>query len=299
MYKNRSVCPSDRPKNFEVFCKFLFHLSFNSNSQSPLPWLNASIKFKDEWSWCSSPLELLFRIHSIVIFFFVWIYLLFFFFPLLEGNALAVQTKSRNHEKNPSEWRVITLVLLKALLRRYLHAQDSTVMLGYTLRTTFLFSSKNKMLRDDILSGTQHGSGIPGTTPTALTMLWMVAWLDGFKACKSKIKQKIELHKCYICTHSRIKSDSWRKDLWMTGCTVRRVQPSPVVTIGGNAIPVLFCWPLDVTAAPLLSAGASRWGHAFPREWMPRQQTLHQGVSMGQGNLFCCEFSLKQAAVSS
>lgn len=139
--------------------------------------------------------------------FFVWIYLLFFF-PLLEGNALAVQTKSRNHEKNPSEWRVISLVLLKALLRRYLHAQDSTVMLGYTLRTTFLFSSKNKMLRDDILSGTQHGSGIPGTTPTALTMLWMVAWLDGFKACKSKIKQKIELHKCYICTHSRIKSDS-------------------------------------------------------------------------------------------
>lgn len=118
--------------------------------------------------------------------------------PLLppEGNALAVQTKSRNHEKNTNEQWVITLVLLKGLLRRYLHAQDSTVMLGYTLRTTFLFSSKNKMLREDILSGTQHGSGIPGTTPTALTMLWMVAWLDGFKACKSKIKQKIELHKC-------------------------------------------------------------------------------------------------------
>lgn len=114
--------------------------------------------------------------------FFLFGFIYFFFFPLLEGNALAVQTKSRNHEKNPSEWRVITLVLLKALLRCYLHAQDSTVMLGYTLRTTFLFSSKNKMLRDDILSGTQHGSGIPGTTPTALTMLWMVAWLDGFKA---------------------------------------------------------------------------------------------------------------------
>lgn len=61
-------------------------------------------------------------------------------------------------------------------------------MLGYTLRTTFLFSSKNKMLREDILSGTQQGSGMPGTTPTALTILWMVAWLDGFKACKRKIK---------------------------------------------------------------------------------------------------------------
>lgn len=64
-------------------------------------------------------------------------------------------------------------------------------MLGYTLRTTFLFSSKNKILREDILSGTQQGSGMPGTTPTALTMLWMVAWLDGFKACKRKTQQKM------------------------------------------------------------------------------------------------------------
>lgn len=57
----------------------------------------------------------------------------------------------------------------------YLQAQDSTVMFGYTLSTTFLFSSKNKILSEDIFSGTQQGSGIPGTTPTALTMLWMVA----------------------------------------------------------------------------------------------------------------------------
>lgn len=57
----------------------------------------------------------------------------------------------------------------------YLQAQDSTVMLGYTLSTTFLFSSKNKILSEDIFSGTQQGSGIPGTTPTALTILWMVA----------------------------------------------------------------------------------------------------------------------------
>lgn len=57
----------------------------------------------------------------------------------------------------------------------YLQAQDSTVMFGYTLRTTFLFSSKNKILSEDIFSGTQQGSGIPGTTPTALTILWMVA----------------------------------------------------------------------------------------------------------------------------
>lgn len=57
----------------------------------------------------------------------------------------------------------------------YLQAQDSTVMFGYTFSTTFLFSSKNKILSEDIFSGTQQGSGIPGTTPTALTMLWMVA----------------------------------------------------------------------------------------------------------------------------
>lgn len=53
----------------------------------------------------------------------------------------------------------------------YLQAQESTVMLGYTLSTTFLFSSKNKMLSEDIFSGTQQGSGIPETTPTALTIL--------------------------------------------------------------------------------------------------------------------------------
>lgn len=67
-------------------------------------------------------------------------------------------------------------------------------MLGYTFRTTFLFSSKNKILREDILSGTQQGSGMPGTTPTALTMLWMVAWLDGFMACKRKTRQNMSLH---------------------------------------------------------------------------------------------------------
>lgn len=44
------------------------------------------------------------------------------------------------------------------------------------------------MLREDIFSGTQHGSGIPGTTPTARTMLWMVAWFDGFRAWKEATK---------------------------------------------------------------------------------------------------------------
>lgn len=94
-------------------------------------------------------------------------------------------------KKKPTKQQVITSAFLKGVLRCYLHAQDSTVMFGYTLRTTFLFSSKNKILREDILSGTQQGSGIPGMTPTALTMLWMVAWLDGFKACMRKIKQKM------------------------------------------------------------------------------------------------------------
>lgn len=45
------------------------------------------------------------------------------------------------------------------------------------------------MLRDDIFSGTQHGSGTPGTTPTARTMLWMDAWLEGFKACGAETEQ--------------------------------------------------------------------------------------------------------------
>lgn len=77
--------------------------------------------------------------------------------------------------------KLIELSIHMSSLPGYLQAQDSTVMLGYTLSTTFLFSSKNKMLSEDIFSGTQQGSGIPGTTPTALTILWMVAWFDGFK----------------------------------------------------------------------------------------------------------------------
>lgn len=48
-------------------------------------------------------------------------------------------------------------------------------MLGYTFRTTFRFSSRKRTPRGLILSGTQQGSGMPGTMPTALTMLWMVA----------------------------------------------------------------------------------------------------------------------------
>lgn len=57
----------------------------------------------------------------------------------------------------------------------YRQAQVSTDMLGYTFRTTFLFSSRKRTPREFILSGTQQGSGMPGTMPTALTMLWMVA----------------------------------------------------------------------------------------------------------------------------
>lgn len=76
-------------------------------------------------------------------------------------------------------------VYIKVCWRKgdYLQAQESTVMLGQTLSTTFLSSSKKRMLREDIFSGTQHGSGMPGTTPTARTMLWMVAWFEGFRAC--------------------------------------------------------------------------------------------------------------------
>lgn len=66
----------------------------------------------------------------------------------------------------------------------YRQAQVSTDMLGYTFRTTSRFSSRKRTPREFILSGTQHGSGMPGTMPTALTMLWMVAWLDGRTTCR-------------------------------------------------------------------------------------------------------------------
>lgn len=82
---------------------------------------------------------------------------------------------------SPLNKLLIELSIHMSSLPGYLQAQDSTVMLGYTLSTTFLFSSKNKILSEDIFSGTQQGSGIPGTTPTARTILWMVAWFDGFK----------------------------------------------------------------------------------------------------------------------
>ena len=61
----------------------------------------------------------------------------------------------------------------------YRQAQVSTDILGYTFKTTFLFSSKNRTLSELILSGTQQGSGMPGMIPTAFTMLWIVAWFDG------------------------------------------------------------------------------------------------------------------------
>lgn len=61
----------------------------------------------------------------------------------------------------------------------YRQAQVSTDMPGYTFSTMFLAGSRKRTLRGLILSGTQQGSGTPGTIPTARTMLWMVAWLDG------------------------------------------------------------------------------------------------------------------------
>lgn len=91
------------------------------------------------------------------------------------------QCKTRVEGESPLNKVMIELSTQMSSLPGYLQAQDSTVILGYTLSTTFLFSSKNKILSEDIFSGTQQGSGIPGTTPTALTILWMVAWFDGFK----------------------------------------------------------------------------------------------------------------------
>lgn len=68
----------------------------------------------------------------------------------------------------------------------YRQAQVSTDILGYTFKTTFLFSSKNKTLSELILSGTQQGSGMPGMIPTAFTMLWIVAWFDGLTTWNRK-----------------------------------------------------------------------------------------------------------------
>lgn len=56
------------------------------------------------------------------------------------------------------------------------HRPEILLLLGTGKRTP----------REFILSGTQQGSGMPGTMPTALTMLWMVAWLDGRTICKSE-----------------------------------------------------------------------------------------------------------------
>lgn len=75
---------------------------------------------------------------------------------------------------------------LPSLERPYRQPHVSTDMLGYTFRTTFRFSSRKRTPSEFILSGTQQGSGMPGMMPTALTMLWMVAWLDGRTICKMR-----------------------------------------------------------------------------------------------------------------
>lgn len=185
MYKNRTVCPSGSLKNLKESSVNSSSNSQFQQKQSPLPkltsWLNSEMnEVHILFPWNCYLESIPFR-SSLFDFF-------FFFCP----KEMHWQCKQKvDMKKNPTKQQVITSAFLKGVLRCYLHAQDSTVMFGYTLRTTFLFSSKNKILREDILSGTQQGSGIPGMTPTALTMLWMVAWLDGFKACMRKIKQKM------------------------------------------------------------------------------------------------------------
>lgn len=159
-------------------------------------------------------------------------------------------------------------------------------MLGYTFRTTFLFSSKNKILREDILSGTQQGSGMLGTTPTALTMLCMVAWLDGFMACKIKIWQNMLLHPhCNGFMHSTIK----------LLCEGSCGSPSA----GTSVCPPLF--PFAIVAAPSQQQGIRIWAGLFGPQ-MP--ESIHciqlpagdgtsgslwdlpaQGVPIGQGSL--------------
>lgn len=76
-------------------------------------------------------------------------------------------------------WTGCVGLVKDVFLTTYRQAQVSTDILGYTFKTTFLFSSKNRTLSELILSGTQQGSGMPGIIPTAFTMLWIVAWFDG------------------------------------------------------------------------------------------------------------------------
>lgn len=129
---------------------------------------------------------------------------------------------------------MIELSIQMSSLLGYLQAQDSTVMFGYTLSTTFLFSSKNKMLSEDIFSGTQQGSGIPGTTPTALTILWMVAWFDGFKDWKRKERTPVRWN-CFSalqpsslkCIYYESVSTAYKSPGVVTHSTQPPISPSP------------------------------------------------------------------------
>lgn len=102
--------------------------------------------------------------------------------------------------------------LSSTLKSSYRQAQVSTDILGYTFRTTFLFSSRKRTPREFILSGTQHGSGMPGTIPTALTMLWMVAWLDGRTICKMR-KESSEKRAYHGFSNKAMPRVAWKKRL--------------------------------------------------------------------------------------
>lgn len=76
----------------------------------------------------------------------------------------------------------------------YLQEQLSTDMLGQIFNTTFRLSSKKRTLRELILSGVQHGSGIPGIIPTALTMLCIVAWFEGRTTYWGKNAERLDIY---------------------------------------------------------------------------------------------------------
>ena len=100
--------------------------------------------------------------------------------------ALCLQLHHKSWLQKAPRRRLCWAWLLSTLEWSHRQAQVSTDMLGYTFRTTFRLSSRKRTPREFILSGTQQGSGMPGMMPTALTMLWMVAWLDGRTICKAE-----------------------------------------------------------------------------------------------------------------
>lgn len=147
----------------------------------------------------------------------------------------------------------------------YRQAQVSTDILGYTFKTTFLFSSKNRTLSELILSGTQQGSGMPGMIPTAFTMLWIVAWFDGRTIWKREGDSYCFIYKQSL---SQMNLESYNNNGfcfskkvnvcgWVAGpCSI--VSPSHFQVSCTGCIQQKFC----VSYAALINTRGGHWWHS-------------------------------------